>query len=89
MSFFKTALGAGSILKKQVMPNLQGFFKKGGGGRQFSKMAGEAAGLIGVAGRELRLQAPAWCGQSDTGANREYDVRGGSDSPTTSGGAGA
>ena len=57
MSFFKKAFGAGSIFKKQAMPNVQGFFKKGGAGRQFSKMAGEAAGLAGVAGRELRRGA--------------------------------
>ena len=32
MSFFKKAFGAGSIFKKQAMPNVQGFFKKGGAG---------------------------------------------------------
>ena len=34
MSFFKKAFGAGSIFKKQAMPNVQGFFKKGGAGER-------------------------------------------------------
>ena len=81
MSFFKKALGAGSMFKKQVMPNVQGFFKKGGGGRQFSKMAGEAAGLAGVASRELRRGANnpvlEQIGNMTVGADRTRQLRAG------------
>ena len=58
MSFF-TKLGrtGGSLFKKQVMPDVQSIFKKGGVGRKFSKMAGQAADVTGVVGRELRRGA--------------------------------
>ena len=58
MSFF-TKLGktGGSLFKKQVMPDVQSIFKKGGVGRKFSKMAGQAADITGVVGRELRRGA--------------------------------
>lgn len=81
MSFFKKAFGAGSIFKKQAMPNVQGFFKKGGAGRQFSKMAGEAAGLAGMAGRELRRGANnpvlEQIGNMTVGADRTRQLRAG------------
>ena len=58
MSFFTKLGSAGnSLFKKQVMPDVQSIFKKGGVGRKFSKMAGQAADLAGVAGRELRRGA--------------------------------
>ena len=50
--------GAGnSFFKKQVMPDVQSIFKKGGAGRKFSKFTGELADVTGVAGRELRRGA--------------------------------
>ena len=58
MSFFKKVGSAGSsFFKKQVMPDVQSIFKKGGAGRKFSKFTGELADLTGVAGRELRRGA--------------------------------
>ena len=58
MSFFKKLGGVGnSLFKKQVMPNVQSIFKKGGAGRKFSNFTGELANLTGVAGRELRRGA--------------------------------
>ena len=42
MSFFTKLGSAGnSLFKKQVMPDVQSIFKKGGVGRKFSKMAGQ------------------------------------------------
>ena len=68
------------MFKKQVMPDVQSIFKKGGAGRQFSKMAGEAAGLAGVAGRELRRGANnpvlEQVGNMTVGADRTRQLRG-------------
>ena len=58
MSFFKKLGSTGSsFFKKQVMPDVQSIFKKGGAGRKFSKFTGELADATGVAGRELRRGA--------------------------------
>jgi len=81
MSFFKKIGSAGgSMFKKQVMPDVQSIFKKGGAGRQFSKMAGQAAGLAGVAGRELRRGANnpvlEQVGNMTVGADRTRQLRG-------------
>ena len=81
MSFFKKAGNVGSIFKKQVLPNVQGFFKKGGGGRQFSKMAGEASGVTGMVGRELRRgsqnAALEQIGNMTVGADKTRQLRAG------------
>ena len=80
MSFFKKAgRDVGSIFKKAGNVG-QGFFKKGGAGRQFSKMAGEASGVTGMVGRELRRGANnavlEQVGNMTIGADKTRQLRG-------------
>lgn len=55
MNFFRKAAQTGSnFFRKQVAPVGQSIFRKGGYGDQFSNLAGRAADITGVVGRETR-----------------------------------